>query len=180
MYAADILHAATESGDPRVNIGEQTTGKGFGADTAVWGSGTAFVSVPNPDSAAGSAQALVDVEGNSTRVVAARDNRFAAKAGALAAGDAAIVTDSDACARLVAAQDLFEIKSTGMSLELAGQDGEVRITKGGTTIVLTSTGCTISFAPAPGPPVASIALSSTGVAITAATVTVNGVALLVP
>jgi hypothetical protein len=179
MYAADILHASTESGDPRVNIGEQSTGAGFGADTAVWGSGPAFVSVPNAPSSGGAAQGLVDVEGNSTRVVASRDNRFVGKAGALAAGDAAIVTDSNACLRLVAAADKLELKSTSMGVELAGQAGMVTISQGGSTIVMSAAGITLTFVPPAGAPV-SIALTAAGVAITATTVTVNGMALVVP
>jgi hypothetical protein len=179
LFVADVLLASTESGDPRVNIGEQATGQGFGADTAVWGSGPAFVSVPNPPSDDGTAQALVGVEGNSSRVLASRDNRYVGAAGALAPGDAAIVSNSDACLRLVSADDTLELKSTDMAITLDGAAGTVTVAKGGSSVVLADGGITITYAPPSGPSVV-IALTAAGVAITATAVTVNSIPLQVP
>jgi len=129
---ADILRADTENGAPVVNIGEQTTGLGFGADTSVWGNGDGFVSVPNNPSAAGAAQAIVTQDGHVKRATQTRDARWVTKAGTLEPGDRAIVSDSEAWIRLTRATNKIQIKSGDMTVTLDGDTGVVTIDGAGT------------------------------------------------
>lgn len=115
---ADIVRPDTENGAPVANIGEDTTGEGFGADVSVWGNGDGFVSVPNPPSDAGVAQAVVMQDGHAKRATQTRDQRWVTKAGELAPGDRAIVSDSDAWIRLTKANDKIEIVSGDMSVTM--------------------------------------------------------------
>jgi len=149
---ADILRADTENGAPVVNIGEQTTGLGFGADTSVWGNGDGFVSVPNNPSDAGAAQAIVTQDGHVKRATQTRDARWVAKAGTLEPGDRAIVTDSEAWIRLTRATDKIEIVSGDMKVTLDGASGNITINNGGTSMItMTSAGLVVvgPFPPVP-------------------------------
>lgn len=131
---ADILLVTSGAlGNPLVNIGEQSTGDGFGADTAVWANGDGFVSVPNPPDDAGCAQAMVQQDGNVKRVVASVDNRYVNKAGGpLAIGDKAIVSNCDAWFRLTRGSNKLELRSGAMTVTLDGDTGVVTIDGAGT------------------------------------------------
>lgn len=181
---ADILRSDTEDGVPVANIGEDTTGEGFGADTIVWGNGDGFVSVPNQPSDAGVAQAVVTQDGHVKRAVQTRDQRWVTKAGTLQPGDRAVVSDSEAWIRLTRASDKIEIVSGARTIVIDGS--KVEITNALGKVSVSSTGVTLSSGVT-----SSITVSPTGVAIvvppapatppaTFAGFTVNGTPMIVP
>jgi hypothetical protein len=177
-FVADILLSSTEGGDPRINIGEKTDGEGFGADTATWANGDGFLSVPNPPSSAGCAQAVVLPEGNTQRAVATRDNRFSAAAGDLAPGDRAIVSDSAAYVKLTRADNKVEIVSEDMSISVYGAGGTIEIVKGDYSITVSDSGIALRYGVGVLP-ITSLTLGPTGVDITGV-LKVNNVAVIVP
>jgi hypothetical protein len=164
LEVVDVTLAESEDGQPRVNVGDTQSGVGTGAGIPVWGSGDGFVGIPNAPSSSGSAQAVVFVEGNQQRVIAIRDYRTIGQAGALAEGDRAIVSDSQAWLLLTKSTDKIELRSLGASgtlkVEVDGDNDRVRLTVGFTTLTLSSAG---------------LALDGPGAAIL-----VNGVAMTVP
>lgn len=101
---ADILRAAPVGGDVRINVGDVAAeDEGRGADVAMWGI-PGFISIPDPPDADGAAQAILLVDGQETRSIAARDNRIASKIGEGKFGDRFIVCRRDARV-LVKAED---------------------------------------------------------------------------
>lgn len=129
---ADILQTTSEDGEVRCNLGDSRDGTGFVNSAAVWGL-DGFISRPNDPTADGAAQGLYVVDGNQVRVVASRDNRFAAQVGALQPGDRAIVTDGDA--RIFVKQEdnaviLYTVsakKQGNMMVRLGGSDGKLSL-----------------------------------------------------
>lgn len=95
---ADVLASSMENGDVRVNLGDALTNEGYVADAPWWCSGDGFVSRPNnpSDNGGGSCVAFWFFDGSQRVAVAARDGRYAEKAGSLQPGDRAIVSDCDA------------------------------------------------------------------------------------
>lgn len=134
---ADILTSTlAEDGQVRVNLGDATTGEGWASEAPMWGL-DGFVSRPNDSSADGAAQGLYLVEGDTKRVIASRDNRWASKAGSLKPGDRAIV--SDCAARLFLKQSTSSLvlytenqqdADSSMIVELNGQAGSFRVIVG--------------------------------------------------
>lgn len=128
---ADIIRPdVDEDGVPVANVGEQSTGLGFGADTTVWGNGDGFISVPNPPSAAGAAQAIVEQDGNVKRATQTRDQRWVTKAGTLAPGDRAVVTDADAWIKITKATGKIEIVAGSMRVEMDPSNLAMTISNG--------------------------------------------------
>lgn len=131
---ADVLGSDAEGGEIRCSIGDSRTGKGIAARAPVWCS-FGFLSRPNAPSADGAAQVLYLVDGDDKRVIAARDNRFAERAGALDPGDSAIVCGGEA--RLLIKQERDAIvlytataDGTSMLLDLSGTDKKCKIMVG--------------------------------------------------
>lgn len=92
---SDVMRSDVHAGEVRLNLGDTATAEGYDTEIAQWGV-DGFVSRPNDPDALGAAQALYLFEGAEKRVIGTRDNRWASKAGELAAGDRAIVTNAAA------------------------------------------------------------------------------------
>ena len=147
---ADVTASTIASdGQVRVNIGDAFTGKGFAADAPLWGL-DGFVSRPNDPDADGAAQVLYLVDGDNKRAFASRDNRWASKAGNLAPGDRAIVSNCDA--RMFVKKErnavtLYTVneKDDGHSMlvDLAGKDGNLIILNGSAQIRMTKDSITL-------------------------------------
>lgn len=147
LRTADITLPVVDAGEVRPVVGDAATGVGFAASVPFWTCGPAFVSCPNPATSGASCQALLWQEGNVTRVIAARDNRFVDKAGALALGDAAIVTDSEAWFKLTKAGDKVELRtksgSDEMKVALDGGAGTIVLSVGGVSLTVDATGINV-------------------------------------
>ena len=105
---SDVLGSQVSSGEVYVTIGDSIDGDGWGANAAMWGP-DGYIAVPNAASQGAACRALYLVDGNMKRVFACRDNRIASKAGALAPGDRAIVTDGAPRIRIVKQSEVVEL-----------------------------------------------------------------------
>ncbi len=145
---SDILLATQEDGEVRVNLGELTDGVGVGQEAAVWGP-DGYLAMPNLPDDEGCAQALYSVDGHTLRVIATRDNRFAAKTPSLKPGDRAIVSDCDARIMLrketnqIVLYTINSLDDKAMLDEIDGSTGTRRIVNSGNVIELTNDSCRI-------------------------------------
>lgn len=138
---ADVLLSTTDDGEIRVNLGDTTTGEGLDSEVPVWGV-DGFVSVPNEPDDDGAAQAFFIVDGHERRVVATRDNRWAAKAGtAPAPGDRFIVSNCAARVLLKRAKSSVTLYTenqqdgdTSQLIDLNGADGTTTLICGGALV----------------------------------------------
>lgn len=112
FQCVDLLGSDVTDGEVRVQIGDLASGKGFGASAPVYGV-EGFLTCPNDPDENGAATGLAISDGNTKRVVATRDNRFAKLAGNLNPGDRAIVTKGAA---------RFRINTEKQSVSLATSD----------------------------------------------------------
>lgn len=149
FFVTDVTLSESEDGQPRVNVGDQQSGAGLGAALTVWGSGDGFVGLPNTPSGASSAQALVYVDGHVQRVVAVRDTRIANRAGTLAPGDRAIVSDSEAWLLLDQSADSIALRSSGsivgeMTVTVDGANNRIRLTVGTVSLTIDATGVDVT------------------------------------
>jgi hypothetical protein len=140
---ADILFSKQEDGEVRVNLGDALSGDGYASEASMWGP-DGFLSMPNDPSSEGACQALYIQDGNVNRVIGARDNRFATKASAMAAGDRLIVSDCDA--RIMLRKEpnqvaLYTVNAddsdAAMMIELNGSTGELQLVVSGASIKMT-------------------------------------------
>ena len=122
----DLLYTdASDDDEPRLKVGDQASGAGVGQDCAYLAT-DGFVSLPNPpDANGGCATGVCWTPGNDRIVIAASDSRYNGKAGTLAAGDRAIVSNCDAFFRLSQAGNSITLGSAGMSVELDGVAGKI-------------------------------------------------------
>lgn len=179
---ADVLHSTAEAGEVRVNFGEETTGEGFRADVQVWGP-DGFIARPNDPSNAGTCQVLYIVDGQQQRVVATRDNRFAAQAGTMDPGDRLIVTDGPGrfyLKRKTQRIGLYtEAKSDppvggkGMILDLNGEAGNILIKRGGQVFELAADGG-VSIVCAGAASQSSITMTPTSITLSAGVIYIDG------
>lgn len=138
---ADITTTTVTDGEVRANIGESTDGTGVASDAIIYGI-DGFVSRPSDADARGAAQCVYLNDGNSRRIIAANDNRFADKVGELKPGDRAIVSDCDARIFLkketsaVVHYTVNQKTNASMIFEVNGQDGEIRIVNGKSAIIV--------------------------------------------
>lgn len=147
---ADVLLSTATDGEVRVNLGNLFDGAGLGAEVGVWGV-DGFVSRPNDPDAAGACQAIYLVDGQDKRVIATRDNRWAAKVGTLQPGDRGIVTNSAARVLVKRAQDsvtLFTENATddgsSMMVNLDGSTGKLLAAVGGAYLEMDKDAITLS------------------------------------
>ena len=123
------------------------------ADVQVWGP-DGFIARPNDPSAAGTCQALYLVDGQQQRVIATRDNRFAAQAGTMDPGDRLVVTDGNVRFYMKQATQrvgLYTEAKTAppaggkaMIVDLNGDEGTVLIRCGGCIFSMDGSKITIS------------------------------------
>lgn len=152
---ADVLHSTAEKGEVRVNLGEDTTGEGERGDVQVWGA-DGFIARPNAPSDKGACQAIYVVDGQQQRVVAFRDNRFAAQAGAMDEGDRLVVTDGPPRFYLkkkrqrvglyTESKDAPPVGGKGMTVDLDGEGNIVQLKFGGCVLVADGQKWTITAA----------------------------------
>lgn len=162
---ADVTFSSIQSGEVRLNIGEQTTGTGFAAGIACWGNGSGFLARPADPSSAGNAQVWTVTEGPTRRALCLRDQRFAAKGGDLAPGDAKCVTPGEAWQRWDA--------DGKVTIRTATTGGAVELT---VTMDPTTTPPTITLSVGPA---SSVIVSPTFVNVIGV-LQVNGVVVVVP
>lgn len=166
--------ADAASGEVRVNIGNTVDGTGFGAAVPMWGV-DGFLSRPNAAAGGKAAQGLYLTQGNSRRVFASRDTRWAGPFGPMGEGDRALVSDCDAGLHLARAANTITLASASNAGVEVGP-AAVTLTFAGCTVTLAAGALTLAYAPSEGaPPVSTIVLSAAGVAITGTAVTVNGI-----
>lgn len=146
---ADILQTTAEDGEVRCNLGDSRDGTGYVNSAAVWGL-DGFFSRPNNPTADGAAQGLYVVDGNQVRVVASRDNRFAAQTGALQPGDRAIVTDGPARILLKQAKAVVNLytenakdNGSSMMVDVNGDLGSIKLVCGGSVFEITKDSITM-------------------------------------
>lgn len=147
LEVVDLVLSLVEDGEPRANIGEESTGLGFGSSTPIWAP-DGFVGVPNAASGGACAQGIVWQDGSAQRLIAARDNRWTDKAGTLDIGDRAVVSDSEAWFLLTRATDRLRLRSTGpageMLIDVNGQAGTMTLSVGVNSIEIAATGITMT------------------------------------
>lgn len=153
---ADILAARPVGGDVRINVGEVADdSEGRGAEVAMWGI-PGFVSIPDPPDADGAAQAILLVDGQETRSIAARDNRIASKIGEGKPGDRFIVCRADARIIMKPADNAVNLytvneedNGASMMLDLRGKTGVTLLLNGGCMIRQKTDELVISIADGP-------------------------------
>ncbi len=136
-------------GEVRVNYGDARTGEGEGASVSLWGNGAGFVSMPNQPDDEGAAQVLVHRDGNDSRVLATKDNRYIGAYGALAHGDNAAVTrDGTAWFMKAATKTIasYVVGPGGISMvdELNGKEGRKVVQVGKSIVAITDESITFS------------------------------------
>lgn len=140
LELCDLIATRTENGEVRVRVGNQASGEGWGSDVSVWSSGDGFLSSPAPPDANGNvALGVLLTIGNAKVVIASRDTRYQSKGGTLAAGDRAIVSNCDAALFLSQSSNTITIKSTGVSVEVNGTTGEVKIANDSSIVTVNAT-----------------------------------------
>jgi hypothetical protein len=179
LERVDIMSTEVDDdGVVRAKLGDKAEDNlGITDGVALWPCG-AFVSRPaDPTAAPGACEALMCTEGSSRYAVNWRDNRMAAKAGALAPGDSAILSNS--AARVLvkqgeAAVSLYTesgLTGSSMIVELNGAGEKFTVLAGKAVIQAT-----------PGPPAAlvlqlggsQITMSEQSIALNAQHVAING------
>jgi hypothetical protein len=135
----DVTASTAENGDVRVNIGDALTNEGVAADAPFWTNGDGFLSRPNDPSqdGGGCCEVFYFFDGNQRIAVAARDGRYAEKAGALQPGDRAIVSRGEARFLLKAANDSVTLYTanqqdddSSMIISAVGEAGVILIANG--------------------------------------------------
>lgn len=140
---ADILSSTQTDGEVRVNLGEQTDGSGFGADSPVYGI-DGFAAMPNDPDENGACQALYLVDGNEKVVFGTRDNRSIAKVGALKPGDRVVFSNCDARVMLKKADNAVSLYTVNETAEPADGTAQMLDLRGSTGVtVLLNGGCII-------------------------------------
>jgi len=149
---ADILQSASENGYITVTLGDSRDDVGFSAEAPMWGM-DGFISRPNDPSPDGAAQAFFINDGNQSRVVASRDNRFNDKVGTMEPGDRAIVTDGEARIFIKQKTDSIALYTASqpddgqaMMLTLSGEDGEITLSCAGSFLKMRNDKITIGVA----------------------------------
>lgn len=139
----DVTLSEQEGGEVRCNLGFVDTGDGIAASAVLWGV-DGFYTMPNPPSAEGACEALVQTGGDKRWVVATKDVRWAAKVGNIAPGDRMIASDCDARIMLRRAKNQVAIYSANktdddstMLVEVNGESGEIQMVNGGAVIRMT-------------------------------------------
>lgn len=118
LEVLDLFTASDSDDEPRLQVGDVTSGKGVGTDCAYLAN-DGFISQPNPpDGTGAAASAVVWTPGNDRFVIAAMDGRSNAKAGMLAAGDRAIVSNCDAAFKLTQAANTVQLLALLQSMEI--------------------------------------------------------------
>lgn len=87
---ADALLTSVQSGEVRVNIGEDTENLGTQSAASVWGPPN-FVSAPADPTAAGVCQVIYLQDGNQKVIFGTRDQRLFARSGNIKAGDSMMI-----------------------------------------------------------------------------------------
>lgn len=90
LYKKDILSIGLTGGEMRATIGNSAADEGQVPDATLWGV-DGFYSMPLPPDDDGACQGLYVHTGNTSRVIATKDNRIVEKYGELSNGDRAIV-----------------------------------------------------------------------------------------
>jgi hypothetical protein len=135
----DVLASSMENGDVRVNLGDALTNEGNAGDAPWWCNGDGFLSRPNnpDDNGGGCCQTFWLFDGNQRIPVAARDGRYAEKAGELQPGDRAIVSRGEARFLLKAANDSVTLYTanqqdddSSMIITAVGETGTILIANG--------------------------------------------------
>ncbi len=150
---ADILATETCGGEVRANIGFSDTGKGIGANEAMWWGSDGFISRPNDPDDDGACMAWFFADGNDRRLLAYRDNRFADKVGELEPGDRAIISSGEARFFLKTGNDSVTLYTESqvddgqsMMVSLEGSTGEITISTAGAFIKMKNDEITIGVA----------------------------------
>lgn len=149
----DVSLALDQSGEPRVNLGDVTTGVGFAAGVAAFGAGDGFVGIPNAADGGGAApQALMLTQGNLRLCLATRDPRYTGQLGQLGEGDRAIVSACDAGLLLSKGSNKIALKALAqglsVTLDAAGQRISLDTPDGG--IVISPSGIGAAWVPGGG------------------------------
>jgi hypothetical protein len=176
---ADVLLSDVTNGEVRVNVGEETTGAGFGSSCTLWAP-DGFISCPSPADATGACQIFWVQEGDQKICVAARDNRLKDKVGSLQPGDKAIVSTVDARFLLKASDNGISLmtfnggdQSQPMLVNISGSKGSATIYiggPGGTSSVLQMTPTSIKLGVANG---GSLTIDAQGVHVTGTSFNAN-------
>lgn len=139
----DVTASTVEGGDVRVNLGDALTNEGIASDSPWWCNGDGFLSCPNESSpdGGGACEVFYFFDGNQRIAVAARDGRYAEKAGALKPGDRAIVSSCAARMLLKAEDSALTIYSenqkdgdSSMLNSVDGKNGQILMANGGASI----------------------------------------------
>ena len=118
LEVLDILYVdGSEDDEPRLKVGDQTSAAGVGQD-CIYLANDGFVSMPNAPDANGAATCIASTLGNDRVVLACADNRYNAKAGALAPGDRAIVSNCDAAMKLSKAANQIQLVAAAQGLQV--------------------------------------------------------------
>lgn len=115
----DLIYDDDGSSDlPRLKVGDQASNAGVGQD-CVYLATDGFISQPiGPDGNGACASAIVWTPGNDRLVISAADARYNSKAGSLAAGDRAVVSNCDAFLKLTQAANKIQLAATPESMEI--------------------------------------------------------------
>lgn len=155
ISGADVLGSTAENGDVRVNLGDSLTNEGEAADSPWWACGDGFISRPNDPDDAGACETIYTRQGNQRVVTAARDARYAEKAGELQPGDRAIVSSGEARFLLKRENDSVTLytadKTNGnssMMASLEGSTGKILLMVGTSYIEMKNGKVVISSGPA--------------------------------
>lgn len=131
LVKLEILGSELIEQEIRVNLGDALTGTGVSQGASLWAA-DGFVGRPNNPSDAGACMGIYQIDGNDTRVIATKDNRFIDAYAELEPGDRAIVTDGPARLFLKRAQSsiaLYTEDSDGNPyvLDVSGENGAISI-----------------------------------------------------
>lgn len=141
LIKADVLTSTLDaSGEIRVNVGDSITGEGIGQEIAVFGV-LGLYARPCDSDDSGAAQVLYQSVGHQKRIVAARDNRWIAGYGQLAAGDVCLASDCDAKIMVKRANNAITIYTANetdggstMLIDVNGVKGNILVLNGGAYI----------------------------------------------
>ncbi len=123
----DLLYTAQGDDEPRLKVGDQASGAGVGQDCAYLAT-DGFISLPNgPDGTGACATGICWTPGQDRIVIAASDGRYNDKAGTLAAGDRAIVSNCGA---------YFKLSCAGNAVGLFGPTAGCQVNGGTNTVSL--------------------------------------------
>jgi hypothetical protein len=145
---ADVVSTKLLNGEVRFAVGDSTDGSGIDHDVAPWGQ-DGFVSRPNDPDADGAPKVYYVFEGQEKRALGVVDRRSSARAGELAPGDRAIVSNCNA-------RFFLKKQSDALTLFTTDADGkpllfELNGSKGNCTVLITgASGGNALFQMSPG------------------------------